>query len=56
MTNAVQGEELQTLRTELKEWEHAFSAANEGRKPSKDDIKKDPTIGLLTCSARACLL
>ncbi|KAI5306262.1 DNA replication regulator sld2, partial [Ascosphaera atra] len=46
MTSAVQGEELQTLRTELKEWEHAFSAANEGRKPSKDDIKKDPTIAL----------
>ncbi|MCJ1362263.1 DNA replication regulator sld2 [Acarospora aff. strigata] len=40
--------ELQTqstnLRQELKDWEKSFSAANEGRKAGRDDIKEHPTI------------
>ena len=31
------------LRAELKEWEHSF-AAEHGRKPSRDEVKKDPHI------------
>ncbi|EGC44982.1 DNA replication regulator sld2 [Histoplasma capsulatum var. duboisii H88] len=33
-----------TLRAELKEWERAFTAANGGRKPGRDDIKNNPAI------------
>ncbi|KAL5359765.1 DNA replication/checkpoint protein [Aspergillus floccosus] len=32
------------LRTELKEWERAFAAANGGRKAERSDIKKVPEI------------
>lgn len=39
-----------TLRAELKEWEKAFAAANGGRKAGREDIKKDPTIGVLLSS------
>ncbi|EEH03171.1 DNA replication regulator sld2 [Histoplasma capsulatum G186AR] len=35
---------LSTLRAELKEWERAFTAANGGRKPGRDDIKNNPAI------------
>lgn len=38
--------QLASLRGELKEWEHAFAAANGGRKAERKDIKKDPSIGL----------
>ncbi|KAG0644220.1 DNA replication/checkpoint protein [Tuber brumale] len=31
------------LRAELKEWEHSF-AAEHGRKPSREEVKKDPRI------------
>ena len=34
------------LRVELKVWEKAFASANEGRKAGRDDIKKDPEIGM----------
>jgi len=34
------------LRVELKRWEKAFSAANDGKKASREDIKKDPEIGM----------
>ena len=34
------------LRKELKEWERAFSAAHEGRKAGREDIKRHPDIGL----------
>ena len=34
------------LRAELKEWERAFSTANGGRKPERNDIKSDPSIGM----------
>ncbi|CZS97978.1 related to DNA replication regulator SLD2 [Rhynchosporium agropyri] len=33
-----------SLRVELKSWEKAFSAANEGKKASREDIKKDVEI------------
>ena len=33
------------LRAELKEWERGFSAANDGRKAGREDIKKDAAIG-----------
>ncbi|KAH8426852.1 protein sld2 [Aspergillus melleus] len=32
------------LRAELKEWERAFAAANEGRKAERNDIKQEPEI------------
>ncbi|KAE8153976.1 DNA replication regulator sld2 [Aspergillus avenaceus] len=32
------------LRAELKEWERAFAAANEGRKAGRNDIKQAPEI------------
>jgi hypothetical protein len=34
------------VRAELKEWERAFAAANEGRKADRSDIKKAPEIGV----------
>ena len=33
------------LRAELKAWEKAFAAANDGRKAEREDIKKNPAIG-----------
>ncbi|TAQ85834.1 hypothetical protein B7494_g5854 [Chlorociboria aeruginascens] len=39
-------EQLNALRRELKLWEKDFSAKNEGRKASRDDIKKHPDIAL----------
>lgn len=35
-----------SLRAELKDWERAFAAANEGEKAGRDDIKKNPEIGI----------
>lgn len=43
---------VDTLRGELKAWEKAFAKANEGRKAGRDDIKKDPDIGMLHWSDR----
>ncbi|KAK2802532.1 hypothetical protein FQN50_007338 [Emmonsiellopsis sp. PD_5] len=37
-------EQAAALRAELKEWERAFSAANNGRKAGRDDIKNNPAI------------
>ncbi|KAK2775000.1 DNA replication regulator sld2 [Emmonsiellopsis sp. PD_33] len=37
-------EQAAALRAELKEWERAFSAANDGRKAGRDDIKNDRVI------------
>ncbi|KJF61186.1 uncharacterized protein CIMG_11562 [Coccidioides immitis RS] len=37
-------QQLASLRSELKEWEKAFSDANEGRKATREDIKKDAAI------------
>ena len=36
----------QKLRIELKEWEKGFAAANGGRKAGREDIKKEPEIGI----------
>lgn len=44
--------QLQQLRFELKQWEHAFAADHGGQKASKDDIKQDAEIGMSTL----CLL
>ena len=35
------------LRVELKIWEKTFESANDGKKASRDDIKKNPDIGRL---------
>ncbi|ODH36246.1 hypothetical protein ACO22_02813 [Paracoccidioides brasiliensis] len=37
-------DQASSLRVELKEWERAFSVANGGRKPGRDDIKLNPAI------------
>ncbi|WEW60130.1 hypothetical protein PRK78_005615 [Emydomyces testavorans] len=37
-------QQIYSLRAELKEWEKSFSEVNGGRKPAREDIKKDPTI------------
>jgi hypothetical protein len=36
--------ECHELRAQLKEWEKSFSDANSGRKPGKEDIKRNPEI------------
>jgi DNA replication and checkpoint protein len=36
--------ECHDLRAQLKEWEKSFAQVNSGRKPGKEDIKKDPKI------------
>ena len=41
-----QEDQSSKLRKELKEWERAFSAAHEGRKAGREDIKQHPDIGL----------
>lgn len=33
------------IRTELKIWERTFASENNGKKASRDDIKKHPEIG-----------
>jgi hypothetical protein len=38
-------QQSKTLRLELKAWEQEFSAANNGQKPSREDIKNGPGIG-----------
>ncbi|KAI5290035.1 DNA replication regulator sld2, partial [Ascosphaera aggregata] len=44
MSAAEETERIQSLRRELKDWEYAFAAKHDGRKPSKNDIKKDVDI------------
>lgn len=34
------------LRSELKEWEHAFAKAHDGRKPTREETKQDSAIGI----------
>jgi hypothetical protein len=41
------GTKIVYLKHELKEWEKLFAADNGGRKPGRDDIKRDATIGML---------
>jgi hypothetical protein len=38
--------QLSSLRVELKEWEHAFALKSGAQKPGREDIKRDPEIGL----------
>lgn len=38
-------ERSNVLRAELKKWEKEFASANDGRKASRDDIKKNSEIG-----------
>jgi DNA replication regulator SLD2 len=38
-------ERSNSLRVDLKIWEKSFAAANNGKKASRDDIKKHPDIG-----------
>ena len=40
------GSRLSAIRSELKKWEAAFAAANEGRKAGREDIKNDANIGV----------
>lgn len=47
MPNAHNESKPAILRAELKEWERSFAAANGDRKPGREDIKKDPEIGML---------
>lgn len=37
---------IATLRSELKEWEHAFAKAHDGRKPTREETKQDSAIGI----------
>lgn len=39
-------ERSNTLRVELKIWEKKFASANNGQKASREDIKKNPNIGI----------
>ena len=39
-------EQSNTLRVELKIWEKSFASANNGSKASREDIKKNPEIGM----------
>lgn len=47
-------ERCQRLRSEIKNWEKAFAAAN-GRKASQDDLKKQSEIGLYLKTTRSIL-
>jgi hypothetical protein len=41
-------ERSKVLRADLKVWEKEFQSQNEGRKASREDIKKNPEIGMHT--------
>lgn len=36
-----------SLKNELKEWEKVFARENGGRKPGREDIKRDAVIGMV---------
>lgn len=38
-------ERIKALKSELKEWEREFAEVNDGKKPSREDIKRNPDIG-----------
>ncbi|WBW73497.1 DNA replication preinitiation complex assembly protein [Schizosaccharomyces osmophilus] len=46
MSNEPLNHQLQKLKIRLKNWEHEFSH-NQNRKPSKQDVKSNPSISLL---------
>lgn len=35
------------LRAELKQWEGAWAQTHQGKKPSRDDIKQHPDVGMV---------
>jgi hypothetical protein len=37
--------DVHTLRLELKRWEKEFVDSHDGRKPSREDVKRYPEIG-----------
>lgn len=37
--------DIDTLRHEIKVWEKTFADANHGKKPTKQDIQRDASIG-----------
>lgn len=43
-------EKSNALRVELKIWEKNFASVNDGKKASRDDIKKNPDIGISSFS------
>lgn len=45
-TRAEYETQSQALRTELKQWESAWAKTHDGKKPSRDDIKQNPDIGM----------
>lgn len=50
-------EQSDALRLELKTWEKNFAAANNGKKASREDIKRHPEIGTdLKCNANYVML
>jgi hypothetical protein len=46
-------ERSKVLRADLKVWEKEFQSQNEGRKASREDIKKNPEIGMHTMLSQA---
>ena len=36
----------QAIRAELKQWETSWAKTHDGKKPSRDDIKQNPDIGI----------
>jgi hypothetical protein len=44
-TDSSKSDRIAKLRIELKEWEHAFAKAHDGRKPTREETKKDTAIG-----------
>lgn len=37
--------DIETLRGEIKAWEKAFADTHNGKRPSRNDVKRDETIG-----------
>jgi DNA replication regulator SLD2 len=44
-SHSSRSDRISKLRVELKEWEHAFAKAHNGRKPTREETKKDKEIG-----------
>ena len=48
MSISEQEQRIARLRQKLKEWETSFAVAHEGRKPGREDVKKNPEIGKIS--------
>jgi len=44
-TKAKYESQSQQLRADLKKWENDFAKTHDGKKPAREDIKKNPDIG-----------